>query len=427
MTRDESRDVFISFSSKNQKEAELLREELIRRGISVWFCADNKLVDPSYPSSIAPGDDYAEAIEKGIRECKVFILLLSHDSINSKWVLKELACVLEYDNHVIIPINLDGAQLIDRFHFRLIEIQQEDAVNRLPDAIQKVANRTEQILSGEVKEDTTYAKARAYSREQQKEQKRKTRRIVSLLAVVTIAAVFFGIWAIRNQKTINEENIAKIEKQTTYSYYYADYIWRNGVPEGLYEISEEEAAAEAHYVFEVRDNKVRSVRLADANGNTMNEITTAHRDRPAKIIVQYHNEHLNGVSFYDETGKFLLTASYDYDLGSNDIQAIRFKKQDGSAQLIPSDSTIIDLSTGSLGEPGNSTISQIQVAAIDNGQITEIWFGLDMPQRDENGVSGIAFEYDDIGRIKRSEFHYDTDQEKGQALKARKYHYDGFR
>ena len=83
--------------------------------------------------------------------------MLSHDSINSKWVLKELACVLDYDNHVIIPINLDGVQLIDSFQFRLREIQQEDAVNRLLDAIQKVANRTEQILSGEVKEDTTYA------------------------------------------------------------------------------------------------------------------------------------------------------------------------------------------------------------------------------------------------------------------------------
>ncbi len=71
------KDVFISYKAEEFDEANWVRGTLEHNGISCWMA----------PASIMGGSSYAEEIPKAIRECRVFVLLLSEKSQRSKWVL----------------------------------------------------------------------------------------------------------------------------------------------------------------------------------------------------------------------------------------------------------------------------------------------------------------------------------------------------
>ena len=420
-----AKEVFISFCSKNIRQAMDLWKELKQRGISAWFCQDNDLVDPDDSPSIEPGDDYGESIERAIKAAKVFILLLSNDSIESKWVRKELDRALQRDTCVIIPINLDKVVLNDAFNYRLTDVQQVTAQNPLDRTIRSVAARTERILSGELKEDTSYPKARAYAKHERR--KRFTTRKV-LPVLLALAAVALGIWGFGNRQEIIKHEAEELEKNTDYIRYYADYIWRNGAPEGLDEITQADAAAGAHYEFTIRDSKVRKVRFTDAGGYSMNETASARKDRPAEIDVRYYDEHLNDVTFYDASGKYLLTAVYDFDPATEQLRGIRFTDQDGFSKRLPNDTTALDLDAWLNADTSTRTarycdVSQLQVVSCDNGLITEVRYGMDIPQKDGSDVSGIEFRYDDAGRVISAEFKYDTVQPEGGDLHYRRYDY----
>lgn len=72
--------VFISYSSKEYDRAFSLKQILEANGIGCWMA----------PQSIPSGSDYSQEIPRAIRECDVFLLLLSEASQDSKWVPKEL-------------------------------------------------------------------------------------------------------------------------------------------------------------------------------------------------------------------------------------------------------------------------------------------------------------------------------------------------
>ena len=54
--------VFISYSSRNQQSADLLREWLKKNSIASWMS----------PYDIPPGSSYAGVIEEAVRNCGVF-------------------------------------------------------------------------------------------------------------------------------------------------------------------------------------------------------------------------------------------------------------------------------------------------------------------------------------------------------------------
>ena len=98
--------VFISYSTANQDSANALRNLFSKHGYGTWMA----------PYDIPPGRKYAEVINKAIKGCDCFALLLTNQSQNSIWVAKEVERAVHY-RKLLIPICLESVVLNDEFEF----------------------------------------------------------------------------------------------------------------------------------------------------------------------------------------------------------------------------------------------------------------------------------------------------------------------
>lgn len=117
---------FISYSSKNQNAADAMYKTLKDCGIDVWMA----------PGDIPIGKKYAEVINRAIKNCSCFILLLSTDAQNSIWVSKEVERALSY-RKMIFPVQIESTVLNDAFKFYLANSQVR--------AVQKIDSGTAEI------------------------------------------------------------------------------------------------------------------------------------------------------------------------------------------------------------------------------------------------------------------------------------------
>lgn len=104
--------VFISYSSKDMEVVNRIAEELDKMEILFWKA----------PEMIPAGSSYAREIPKAIRECEVFLLILSRYSQESIWVEKEIDSAI-CQRKVILPIQIDNNELNDTFRFYLNNVQ----------------------------------------------------------------------------------------------------------------------------------------------------------------------------------------------------------------------------------------------------------------------------------------------------------------
>lgn len=129
-------DVFISYSSKNQFDADLVKQVLQSNGIRCWMA----------PDDIPSGENYAKSIPAAIEGCRIFVLLLSGVAQMSPWVSKELDLAVN-GLKVIIPFVLEECELLDEFNFYLIGTQRLNAYKKKSDALQLLVRRTQALLS----------------------------------------------------------------------------------------------------------------------------------------------------------------------------------------------------------------------------------------------------------------------------------------
>jgi len=73
-------DVFISHSSKDKTVADAVCGTLEKQGVRCWIA----------PRDVPPGQSWAAAIVEGISNSKVFVLVFSDRSNQSKQVVKEV-------------------------------------------------------------------------------------------------------------------------------------------------------------------------------------------------------------------------------------------------------------------------------------------------------------------------------------------------
>ncbi len=104
--------IFISHSSKDSLYVKGIVEMLKDLGLSYWKA----------PEMIPPGSNYAKEIPAAIRECDVFLLVVSQASQRSLWVEKELDSAVN-NRKMILPIKLDKEPLNDLFRFYLNNVQ----------------------------------------------------------------------------------------------------------------------------------------------------------------------------------------------------------------------------------------------------------------------------------------------------------------
>lgn len=173
-------DVMISYSSKEKREAYLVRDVLTDNGISVWMA----------PDSIPGGSNYTIEIPDAISSCKLMVLILSKNSQASGWVSQEVATALEEEKR-IIPFAIDNSEITDAFNVYISESQRIDAYHKLTEGLMELVTDIYVFLGREVpeqrKKDINRRMLKYY----------KGRIILAISAVLLFAAIcVVGIYAI---------------------------------------------------------------------------------------------------------------------------------------------------------------------------------------------------------------------------------------
>ena len=109
-------DVFISYKSEEFSQADWVRQHLEQAGISCWMA----------PASITGGSSYAVEIPQAIRQCQVFVLILSRQAQQSRWIPKELDQAINYGK-TVLPFMLEDCPLENDFSFYLSNVQRYPA------------------------------------------------------------------------------------------------------------------------------------------------------------------------------------------------------------------------------------------------------------------------------------------------------------
>src|SRR5512147_269526 len=109
------KDIFISYSRRDQEFVTRLASDLDAHVAGVWFDQ----------SAIQAGEKWHDEILKGIHECKAFILVLSPDAMESRYVREEVNKALEFGKR-IFPVIYRPAKWAGEFESLVRDIQTLD-------------------------------------------------------------------------------------------------------------------------------------------------------------------------------------------------------------------------------------------------------------------------------------------------------------
>lgn len=132
---NEIKQVFISYKSEEYDDANWVKSVLEKNGISCWMA----------PMSIRGGSNYASEIPQAIKNCSVFVLILSKNAQKSKWVPRELDQAIN-ENKIVMPFDIDDCALQDDFNFYLTNVQRYNAYQNKSKAIEKMLSEIKAIL-----------------------------------------------------------------------------------------------------------------------------------------------------------------------------------------------------------------------------------------------------------------------------------------
>jgi TolB-like protein/Tfp pilus assembly protein PilF len=139
-------DVFISYSSVDRTAGETVCSVLEQNGISCWMA----------PRDITPGLDFAEAIIDGIKSSKLFILLYTSSSNNSKQVIREVDRAVHLGLPVInfriedVPLSKQLEYYLSSVHWLDAKTPQlEEHINKLSGVV-KIFLRKDDARDGDL-------------------------------------------------------------------------------------------------------------------------------------------------------------------------------------------------------------------------------------------------------------------------------------
>ena len=133
--------VFVSYNSKNEDFAELVKMKLEKEGIEVW----------KDTIQIAAGSEWRNEIDQGLINCDVIIVLLNEIAVQSSYVTYEWAFALGRGKHVI-PILTEECEV----HPRIDVLQYFNFKNgqrpwdKLVDRIRKIKNSDQKLKVGDL-------------------------------------------------------------------------------------------------------------------------------------------------------------------------------------------------------------------------------------------------------------------------------------
>jgi hypothetical protein len=124
---------FLSHSSKDKGFVRRLAADLVAHGVKVWIDEQRILV----------GDSIPEKIAQGLAESDFFLIVVSHNSVESPWVKKELSSALVHEIErrkvAVLPIKLDDARMPDSIndkHYADFRGSYDEGLKKLLQSIQ---------------------------------------------------------------------------------------------------------------------------------------------------------------------------------------------------------------------------------------------------------------------------------------------------
>lgn len=131
------KDVFISYSSKDQAWADSIYNILENNNLNCWIAHRD----------ICPGEEWAEAINNAIKNSSIFLLVFSENSNNSPQVAKEISLAVN-NRSVILPFKIDSCTpkasieyYLSDTHWMVASGEREASLIDLKNIILSVLNR----------------------------------------------------------------------------------------------------------------------------------------------------------------------------------------------------------------------------------------------------------------------------------------------
>ncbi len=205
--------------------------------------------------------------------------------------------------------------------------------------------------------------------------------------------------------------------------YYADYTERYGVPEGIGELSSKEAKSSgSHYEIVSSQRKVRELRYIDGNGDLKSHESELLSERPSKITYTYSgNGELDEADWYDEGNKVLMRLDYI----NNKTIDVYVKRDDGVhgdgsyMQTLSSGADSLYIGKQSEDAADRAEIIRYLVDYDKKGFMAELRYSdsevYNTAATDSNGIAGLRFERDSMGRIVKVIYLINEEPGKGAA------------
>ncbi|MBE9474675.1 MAG: toll/interleukin-1 receptor domain-containing protein, partial [Chloroflexi bacterium] len=111
-------DVFISYSSQDKTVADAVCATLESRKIRCWIA----------PRDVQPGQPFAASLINAVKSAHVMVLVLSEDSNQSQYVLRELNEAVD-KGIPIIPFRIEDVEPSEELRFYIKSLHWLDAMN----------------------------------------------------------------------------------------------------------------------------------------------------------------------------------------------------------------------------------------------------------------------------------------------------------
>ena len=221
ITIDNTLDVFISYSTKNKNVADAVVANFEQHGIKCWYA----------PRDIVPGKEWVSAIKEGIYSAKIFILVFTDESNDSRQVMNEVAMAFNAEK-TIIPFKLTQKEMNDELEYYLTRVHWLDAVSKsMEKNIENLRKYVEVILQGSNSQKTGPETLKAATTDAlpQKTANRKWIIIgaVAVLVILITVGVIIALSGGDSEKTDKPEKV--IAENSSENYTKAEKTDENGM------------------------------------------------------------------------------------------------------------------------------------------------------------------------------------------------------
>jgi len=193
--------------------------------------------------------------------------------------------------------------------------------------------------------------------------------------------------------------------------YYADYVERYGIPEGICELSgKEKRLSDASYAITSSRRKVRELRHEDQNGIIRAYHTQTDSDRPERATYEYSdNGELDEVIWYDENDNVRMKLDY-INRKTIDVYPGEKVLNCGGEYITTrySQKGAFKSEDSPVDNAKEKEIIRYLVDYDENGRVSELRYSssevYNTATPDHNSIWGLRFEHDELGRVTKTEY-----------------------